>query len=175
MSILSISILATFGAVSNNLRSANFSQDQVTAYYLADEGIEYIHNYRDNNGIQNVAAISSGGSVAWLNGIAQSASDPCYGAGTACTVDVVNNTVTRCAGGASGCPYLKIDPGTDPTTDPTYGQYGYTNGWTPTPFRRAITITVVSTTEAVVKSIISWTTNGVSNTYTLSETLESWQ
>src|SRR5580704_9830149 len=86
MSILSLAILATFGAVSNNLRASNFAQDQVTAYYLADEGIEYIHNLRDENGIKNVQALAVGSSVPWLTGIAQVSGDPCFG-GAACVAD----------------------------------------------------------------------------------------
>ena len=166
MSILSIGILATFGAVSNNLRASNFAQDQVTAYYLADEGIEYIHNLRDENGIKNVQAIASGGSVPWLSGIAQVSGDPCFG-GVACVADSPLNTLTACVGGSSGCPYLLIDP--------VSGLYGYTSTWTHTPFQRVITVNVVSSTEAVVTVTVTWTTNSVSKSYSLSETLQSWE
>ena len=166
MSILSIGILATFGAVSNNLRVSNFTQDQVTAYYLADEGVEYIHNLRDENGIKNVQAIASGGSVAWLTGIAQVFGDPCFG-GVACAADSPLNTLTTCVGGASSCPFLRIDP--------TSGLYGYTSTWTLTPFQRVITVQVVSATEAVVTVTVTWTTNGVSKSYSLSETLRNWE
>jgi type II secretion system protein I len=166
MSILSIAILATFGAVSNNLRASNFAQDQVTAYYLADEGIEYIHNLRDTNGIANTQAISTGSSVLWLTGIAQSPGDPCFG-GAACAADSPLNTLTLCPGGASGCPYLRIDT--------TTGLYGYTPTWTLTPFQRVITVRVISANEAVVTSTVTWTTNSVTKTYGLSETLENWE
>src|SRR5271154_2355010 len=86
ISILSLSIIATFSAVSNNLKGINFSQDQITAYYLADEGIEFIRNRRDQNDLQNEHDVSIGaGSVNWLAGIASQPGDPCYS--TACTVD----------------------------------------------------------------------------------------
>jgi len=166
ISILSIAILASYTAVSNNLRSANFSQDQMVAYYLADEGIEYVRNVRDQNGIQNIHSLGGGGGgVPWLTGIAQIASDPCYN--KYCTVDSPLNAVSTCSGGASSCPYLRYDA--------TSGLYGYTGTWTLTQFQRSISITINSATEATLTSTVTWVTNGVTKSYVLTEILRAWQ
>ncbi len=167
ISILSIAILATFTAISNNLRSSNFSQDQTTAYFLADEGIEFVRNWRDTNGIANTHAYATGGNVLWLTGLAQASGDPCYGTGKFCTVDVSQNLVSTCSSDASSCPLLHRDT--------LSGLYGYTSSWSNTNFKRSISIVVNSATEVTVSSIITWTTNGVTKTYTLSEVLENWQ
>ena len=175
ISILSISILATFTAVSNNLRSSNFAEDQVVAYYLADEGIEYVRNVRDQNGIANIVAFGSGGApVSWLDGISQ------FCITTACAVDSPHPSpaqpIASCSGDASTCPYLLIDcPSITGSCVGRSGLYGYTAGWTPTQFKRSIKVNVTSATEAVVASTVSWVTNGVSKSYTLSDILRAWQ
>ena len=172
ISVLALSILATFSAVSNNVKGQNFAEDQVIAYYLADEGIEYIRNVRDQNGIANIAALGSGGSqVSWLNGIAGQASDPCY-PGKTCIVDSPLHTITSCNGGASTCPFLNINS--------TSGLYGYTSGspWVTTQFTRSITISPVNgslSTEAIVTCTVTWRTNGVTKNYVASEDITEWQ
>ena len=166
ISILSIAILASYTAVSNNLRSANFSQDQMVAYYLADEAIEYVRNIRDQNGIQNIHSISSGGaSVPWPTGFAQTASDPCYN--KYCTIDSPLNSIAACSGAASTCPYLRYDS--------TSGLYGYTGAWAQTQFQRSILVTVNSATEATVTVTVTWSTNGVAKSYVLTEIIRAWQ
>jgi len=165
ISILSLSLLATFSAISNNIKGANFSSDEVTAYYLADEGIEYVRNLRDQNAIGNIHAFGTGGTaVPWLSGIANSSSDPCFN--KVCVADSPNNTLASCSGAASTCPYLKTDPAT--------GLYGYTFSVT-TQFQRSITVTITSATEATVASTVTWTTNAVSKSYTVSEIMRAWQ
>src|SRR6202012_583859 len=143
ISILSLAILAAFSAVSNNIRGLSFSQDQTTAYYLADEGVEYIRNLRDQNDILNQYDVSIGsGSVNWLAGIAAAPGDPCYS--TACTVDSPLAQVAACASpAASSCPALYMQSST--------GLFGYTStsGWVQTQFTRGITVKVDSTNEAI--------------------------
>jgi prepilin-type N-terminal cleavage/methylation domain-containing protein len=166
ISILSIAILATFTAITNNFRSSNFSQDQVIAYYLADEGIEFVRNMRDNNGIKNIQLFGSGGTaVDWLSGIASVSGDPCYG--KSCIVDAPSNTISSCTSNTASCPVLRKDS--------TTGLYGYTASWTPTQFKRSVDVTVLNSTEAKVSVTVSWTTDGVSKNYVLSEMLKNWQ
>ncbi len=167
ISILSLSILAAFTAVSNNLKGTNFSQDQVEAYYLADEGIEFIRNLRDENGIKNIQAFgASTTQVSWLAGIADAPSDPCYGS-KVCIVDSPLKTLTACSGVAESCPFLRMDSAT--------GLFGYTGSWDVTGFRRSIVVSVVSPSEATISVTVSWTTNGIAKNYTESETIRAWQ
>ncbi len=182
ISILSLAILAAFTAISNNIRGSNFAEDQMMVYYLADEGIEYVRNWRDQNSLKNIQALSTGGMpVLWLTGLAQVPSDPCYGNnGKVCYIDSFLNTPSNppqsCSGSASTCPYLFNNIN---TSDSAFGLYGYTTSpsvsWKQTQFQRSISINVISPTEATVSVTVSWVTNGVSKNYAISETLEAWQ
>lgn len=166
ISILSIAILATFTAVQGSYRGTAFAEDQIVASYLGQEGIEFIRNLRDENGIKNIKAFETGGSVNWLTGIAQVASDPCY-PGKVCVIDSPLKTITSCSDEASSCPMLKYDSAS--------GLYGYTNGWTATKFRRSITITSLSATEIRVTVDVYWQGQGIAKTFTVSEILKNWQ
>lgn len=167
VSILSIAILATFSAVSHSMRASNFTEDQITAYYLADEALEYIRNRRDSNAIAHISAFATGGSVEWLSGIAQVASDPCF-PGKVCYIDVpvaTADAIKTCSSDATSCPSLLYDS--------TYGLYGYTSG-TATSYKRSITITPINNTEVSVTVLVSWTAQGISKYYRQTLVLRNW-
>jgi type II secretory pathway pseudopilin PulG len=54
ISILTIALTGPLAIVAQSLRASFYSRDQVTAYYLAQEAIEYIRNTRDNNSLQEI-------------------------------------------------------------------------------------------------------------------------
>lgn len=164
ISILSLSILATFTAVSNSMRATNFSEEQVIAYHLADEALEYIRNKRDTNGIQHVNNLGSGSTFPWMSGIANLSTDPCY-PGNVCYVDVPNNTMTRCTSNALSCPALLYNS--------NMGVYEYVTG-NATVYKRSVSIVLQSATEATVTVSVAWTAQGVSKTYTQTLVLRNW-
>lgn len=51
IAILIIAITGPLAIVAQSLRSSYFSRDQITAYYLAQEAIEYVRNTRDTFGL----------------------------------------------------------------------------------------------------------------------------
>ncbi len=160
ISILSIAILATFTAVSQSLKATNFSEDQIVAYHLADEALEYVRNKRDSNAIQHIIALGSGGTYGWLTGI----SDRCVT--TACYVDVPNNnTITACSGNTASCPALLYNS--------TTGLYQYTTGGT-TMYKRSVVLTMLNTTEASIVVTVSWTSQNISKSYTQTLVLKNW-
>ncbi|MEY4602266.1 MAG: hypothetical protein RL292_207 [Candidatus Parcubacteria bacterium] len=158
ISILSIAILATFTAVSQSMKATNFSEDQIIAYYLADEALEYLRNKRDSNAIQHIVALGAGSTYGWLTGI----SAPC---GTACYVDVPNNTITACASNAASCPTVLYDGAT--------GLYQYMSG-TGTVYKRSVAMTLINATEASFVVTVSWTAQNVSKNYTQTMVLKNW-
>src|SRR3989338_6292235 len=88
ISILSISITATFTAVQNGIQNSTIAKDQTTAFYLAQEAMEFIKNKRDENALNSI----SGGPNQWLTGMSNAGGDPCYfgGGGTSqktCRID----------------------------------------------------------------------------------------
>jgi prepilin-type N-terminal cleavage/methylation domain-containing protein len=165
ISILSLSILASFTAVSGSLKTSFISEDKITAYYLASEAVDFIRNTRDENGIRNIQALGSSGSVNWLSGIADSSSDPCYN--RACIVDSLFKTIQACSGSHITCPNIKRDG--------VNKLYGYVSSWGDTTFKRSVTITRISNNEARVDVIVSWQTQETSKSYTLSEIIRDWQ
>ena len=144
ISILSLSILGTFTAVQSGLSESIYAKDQVSAYYLAQEAMEFIENVRDNNGLANAYAVSSGGTaVYWLHGLAESPTDPCY-FGKTCTIDSSTRQINTCDGGAGNCPNLNQNT--------TTGLYDYINGgaWVASKFDREIQLQSVNANEIIV-------------------------
>jgi prepilin-type N-terminal cleavage/methylation domain-containing protein len=166
ISILSLSILASFTAVSNNLQTSFITEDKITAYYLASEAVDFIRNMRDENGIKNIQAIGVGSSVHWLSGFAQGFLDPCYN--KVCIIDSPFKTITACSGNSSTCPLIKQDPVTK--------LYGYSPFWQNTYFNRSITITSISPVQVRIDVLVSWLSqNNIVRNYTLSEIITDWQ
>ncbi|MEQ1561480.1 MAG: prepilin-type N-terminal cleavage/methylation domain-containing protein [Nitrospira sp.] len=167
ISILSIVIAGTFTAVVNGLQSSSYAKDQITAFWLAQEGMEFIKNVRDENALHSLA----GGTNTWLTGLSAVTTDPCWfgGSGTAqktCTIDSnigVVNGVATCAGGFGTCPVIREDPAT--------GLMGYNGGWNATSFRREIQFQSISATEVAVTIRMSWTNRARSRSFQITETL----
>ncbi len=165
ISILSLSILATFTAISANLKNAKYSEDKIVASFLASEAIEYVKNVRDENAIRNILGISTGNPINWLRDISASISDPCYN--RSCVIDTISNTITACSSDHNSCPFLRQH----------YTKiYGYDSGWTLTKYKRSVTVTSISSTEANVTVTMTWTApDGSAKNFTLSEIIRNWQ
>jgi type II secretory pathway pseudopilin PulG len=124
ISLLVIAIVAPMSLVSQSLASAYFARDQVTAYNLAQEGIEVIRSVRDGNILQNAV---NGTSNDLLNGIS---------ANQYLLVDATQNgtaALTSCSNplSAASCAPLQADP-----ANQLYGYCANCGGWTTTKFVR---------------------------------------
>ncbi|MCE9541610.1 prepilin-type N-terminal cleavage/methylation domain-containing protein [Candidatus Kaiserbacteria bacterium] len=173
VSLLTVSIVAPMSLVSQSLAAATYSRDQVTAYSLAQEGIESVRSIRDGNILEN-ALLSAGKSL--LDGIP---------IGTPFTIDaresIAANAIQTCSG---TCPQLQTDgtlygyaPGdrSNPARD-------VTNTWRNTNFTRTVTAvyagpsTVNSGQDAIRVSVtVSWRTpNGQTRSFTIYENMYRW-
>lgn len=167
ISILSLSIAATFTAVQNGIQNSTIAKDQTTAFYLAQEAMEYIKNTRDENALYSIQNPDTPRN--WLYGISASAGDPCY-FGKVCQIDSPLKTVASCGSAAitssppNLCGYINQDP--------TTSLYGYTVTWTPTRFKREVQLRqIVADTEVEVVISISWTNKAGTKYFQASETL----
>ncbi len=167
ISILSLSIAATFTAVQNGIRSSTYAKDQITAFYLAQEGMEFIRNVRDENALHAI----NGTPTDWLAGLATLSTDPCF-FGNTCRIDSfkgIHNPggVVRCAGVDPQDTCLKLNQNS------VSGLYGYTSGanWVTTNFRRSVIFSPFSADEVRVTIIIEWTTKGTDKSFTVTESL----
>lgn len=158
VAILSLSVLATFGAVTGGLQNSGLSKDRTVAFYLVQEGMEYIRNIRDENVLNNIG----GNARDWLYGLSSVGSDPCY-FGNTCMLDINSSSanLTRCSGGFGTCPNLNINS--------TTGAYGYDSSWTPSVYKREVQFTSINSSEIRVTIKISWTSRGTSNSVQLSQ------
>jgi prepilin-type N-terminal cleavage/methylation domain-containing protein len=159
--ILTIAILAAFAAVRTGVSTASLSKQQITAFYLAQEAVEQVRNIRDGNAL-NV------NSTSWLQGISANASDPCF-FGKTCYVDTLNSGgvyLQACTGDSSTCPNLSVSPA---------GAYGYLAGWTPTSFKRWVTLTSVNAHEVTLNVTVTWSRGVLTQTFAVSENLMDWQ
>lgn len=167
ISILSLAVTGPLLIAQKGIGSAVYARDQITAYYLAQEAVEYIRNVRDTNRITGAWWLSQFSSCQPYNSGTPSCStingtykiDARYsnftndgGTPTNYADDTVNaSAIAVCSG---TCGTLSFDSSTK-----LYG-YGSGSTWKTTPFTRTITIdNTASNKEALVTVTISWNTN----------------
>lgn len=150
VAILIMSLLGPFSIAQQSLKSAYYARDQVTAYYLAQEGIEFVRAVRDQNYLTGND---------WLVGIDTTCT------GVPCVVDYPNFTYAACPNGV--CPPLKVSN--------TGGLFNNESG-TVSPFTRQVMLTTSPTNPAlmIVSVTISWKSAGVSRIFTLQERIFNW-
>ena len=120
ISLLSIAIVAPMSLTSQSLVSAYFARDQVTAFNLAQEGLEAVRAFRDGQ----VLEISQSAAASGINLFGAIPVDQYF------TIDSretdLSQAMQTCP--PTGCPVLQTD-GT---------LYGYDPTWTPTFFKRVL-------------------------------------
>ena len=168
ISILLLAVSGSFAAAQSSLQSSNFVKNRVTAYYLAQEGIEYIRHLRDNNGLAIRRESSNPPIVtSWLENIISGSTPPCA---IACKIDAtLEAPPTVCGTGV--CPNLNLNT--------TTGQFQYsppnsTN--IDSGFKRTIKVVSIDLAKEVkVTSTVTWTQAGIQKTLNVSENLYNWQ
>ena len=152
ITVLLISLVGPLSIAAQSLRLAYYARDQVTAFYLAQEAVEYVRAQRDQNYLANAA---------WLTNLGD-----CVGA--SCVVDFPRFTHSAC-GVLSTCPPIYISNATklynqDATSGPA------------SPFTRVLSITPVagSVDEVIVQVRISWVSVGISRSFQVTEHLFNW-
>jgi len=93
IAILSVAVAAPLTVASRGLIAAVHAKNQITAFYLAQEAVEFIRNRRDE-------ATLSG--INWLSGITPASCRM----GNKCTIDVINNSFSACG---FSCSPLKFN------------------------------------------------------------------
>ncbi|MCX6731698.1 MAG: prepilin-type N-terminal cleavage/methylation domain-containing protein [Candidatus Parcubacteria bacterium] len=152
LTVLTMIIIGPLSLATKSIGASIFSQNQITASYLAQEAIEYILNIRDNNFLQNLN---------WLTGL-----DQCLGA-DGCYVDIPssNNNIVSCN---NACPKIKYDG-----SGGYY--YNYQTGQD-TIFTRTIKITKITDDEARIDVTVSWQEKfGGQKSFTLQRNIFNWK
>ena len=175
VTIVTLAVAGPLFTAGRAIVAAQISRQQLTASYLAQEGIEYLRAMRDN---EYLAAYQIGGTtistVAWTNFLSGS------GAGsvaqcrtTTCTLDPTRSMGTGsgfslepCSGGSCTPLYL---------TNGVYSQQSGIAGAVQTPFTRTIQAIDVSGTDERIVSTVSWSFHGIPYSVTVTDHLTSWQ
>lgn len=152
--ILSLAMTGVFSLTSLSIRSLSVSSNQVTAFFLASEAIEYIRNIRDNN----ILAVSG-----WLTDL-----DDCRVEinSNGCFIDVTAvppNDITGCG---PSCPKIQFNP-----VSHLYN-YIFDPANKETIFTRQVLISdIVPDVEVKVVVEMSWQQRTLTRTFTLEEHL----
>jgi Tfp pilus assembly protein PilV len=156
ISILLVSLVGPLSIAAKSLQSAYYSRDEITASYLAEEGLEYVRAVRDQNYLT--------GNADWLAGLDGTSGAPnCVNA--FCTVDYVHFKAAACAGTCTGTP-LVIDAA---------GLYNQQTGNTSI-YTRALNIHTIAgaPNEVDVEVTVSWQAGTIARSFIISEHLFSW-
>lgn len=164
IAILATAITATFSAVQSGLSNSIEARDQVTAFFLGQEAIEYVRNIRDANALLGVN---------WLRSLAELPSDACY-FGKVCIIDSAKSQSfpPQSCSGAGNCPSLRQDR---TTGSATYAMFGNDPSWTQSIYNREISFQQVSTNEVLMTVTMRWSKGNSSKSLTIRESVFNWQ
>ncbi|HEV8677653.1 MAG TPA: type II secretion system protein [Candidatus Paceibacterota bacterium] len=168
--ILATAVAGPLSIASRALNTSLVAKDQITAFFLAQDAVEYVRFVRDTNTLEGNDWLSgTGGATAGID------LTPCQGA-SGCYVDStmavsgVADTPTACDSG-SGCPVMYYDN--------TNSRFTYDTGGSnvsKTLFTRTILLNNISATEQQLTVTISWSDlGGVTRRVNVYENLFQWQ
>jgi prepilin-type N-terminal cleavage/methylation domain-containing protein len=158
--IASMAIAGASLAARGGIRAGGIAKEEVKAFYLAQEALEFLSNVRDSNEISTL----NGTPKDWLYGIASAASDPCY-PGKICTVDP-SDSVSPLSACSGICSNLRQHP--------SDYRMGYNPTWNTTQYRREITLERTSQSEAVVAIRVAWDHGGETREFRTKSMLTNW-
>lgn len=175
--ILVTAITGPLTIASKGLSSALIAKDQITAFYLAQDAVEYVRFIRDSNRLQGLSWLVA------LNGTSNSFITANGGGGClnvsgfGCYFDSTGNPTISGAYNLAACPDAVCAAATL-YYNSTGQQYTYdsTSPNVKTIFKRVITLTQPATDEAVVTVVVSWSdTANVTRNVTVHENIFNWQ
>jgi prepilin-type N-terminal cleavage/methylation domain-containing protein len=160
ITILLIVITGPLTLISNSARSTNFANDQVMAYFLAQEGLELTQAIRDDIMIPTFDTSYSGSpDAAWNEFIGGTGYSDCFttsGCGLDQETDLVGTVnVYSCSGSTNPCR-LHLN-----TIARQRSKYTHvSSGNTPTRYTRVITMDDNITGQVEVMSRVTWRSDG---------------
>jgi prepilin-type N-terminal cleavage/methylation domain-containing protein len=172
--ILSLSIVGPLTIASKGMQAALVAKDQTTAFFLAQDAVEYVRWVRDSNALYNSA--NPGSTVSWLAGLDGTANLHTNGGSSTgscvspnlCTIDAVKDAIAQCPSGT--CSAISYDT--------TNYYFTYSSG-TATIYNRSVQLVTPigsNNSEAQIIVKVSWQdTVGPAHTITVYENLYQWQ
>ncbi len=171
--ILTLAIAGPLAIAGKDIDTTLSSKDELTAYYLAQDAVEYVRFIRDTNTLSGQS---------WLAGL-NGTSNPHTNSGTtagacvsssgaaACTIDSLHDEAVSCPP-SGGCLPINYDSSTNG------GYFTYTTG-SPSIFTRSVSIISPvgsDSSEAMVTVTVTWLNAAkVKQTVQVEEDLFNWQ
>lgn len=151
ITVLMLAIAGPMSLASSGYASSLTSKNRVSAFYLAQDAMEYIRNVRDENIIANND---------WMLGF-----DSCFNS-NGCKVDTINDNISDCS---ANCQPLDFDP--------SQSFYEYSGSLEGSPFTRKVNMTQLTNPDEVSVSVeVSWyDRGGRSQNFKIKENLLNWQ
>lgn len=121
ITVLLLSITAPLHIASQALFASFYSRDEITAYYLAEEAIEYVKNARDTKFLSDVFD-SSGATIsddAWLDGLKEKCVADAFNDKAGCVIDATKSfmgdagAIKVCKISEGGCPKIHYNSTTN--------------------------------------------------------------
>ncbi|MDO8482855.1 MAG: prepilin-type N-terminal cleavage/methylation domain-containing protein [bacterium] len=171
IAILTLAMVAPLSLAQRGLNASIYARDQITAFYLAQEAIEFARNVRDTNNLGG----SSGG-AAWLSGL-----EECMNQACGMDVSLPGSVSDRTIACSSPTTDLQCQLVFNSTTG-IYGDFGLRPSgvpWRTTVFNRTLQITPVTVglpvnAEAGLVVTVSWRTGLITKSLTLNEKIFNW-
>lgn len=183
ISILTFAMAGPLFTADRAIVAAQTARDQLSAMYLAQEGIEYVRAMRDNT---YLATYHAGGTsvseTAWndfLTGLGPTSIARCVEPNL-CTYDPVGGgSVEQCAATDNTCTPLYLTGcvnGSDGLVCTPPNRYTQENvpGSVVSPFTRTIQAIPISANEEKIVSTVSWTFHGTPYAVSVSDHLTAW-
>ncbi len=177
VTILMLAVAGPIYAASRAIVAAQIARDQLTASYLAQEGIEYVRAMRDD---EYLAAYAAGGTAvsktAWTSFLADPLSDTATISGcetTTCTLDPFlpmgtgnGSALSPCS--SSACAPLYLANG-------VYTEQSGISGAVKTPFTRTVRAFAVASYGERIVSTVYWSFHGSPYWIVVTDYLTPWQ
>ncbi len=169
--ILASSIVGPLSIASRSLNNALVAKDQITAFFVAQDAVEYVRYVRDTNRLLGADwLLGTGGTGAGIDlSTSCSTAQGCYLDTTAAVVGA-GDVPTACDP-TNGCPLLNYDLANSRFT---YASVASTI--TRSLFTRKITLTAITATEQQLVVTVSWKdVGGTTRSVTVNENIFAWQ
>lgn len=164
ITVLLVAVVAPMSLAQDGVRAAKLAQDQIVAFYLAQEGVEVVRNMRDENRLAGATQLAGPLSSCIV--------DPDNSLDVGCTIDATQISggtfdVDACPSG--GCPPIRKDD----------ERYTYRSGgsYIDTKYTREIRVWYTEspdTKDATVEVIVTWPFITSTRTYSLRANLLDW-
>jgi prepilin-type N-terminal cleavage/methylation domain-containing protein len=162
VTILVIASLGPIAIAAQGISSATAAKDQITAYYLAQEGIEYVRYVRDSNAIRvgklgEEMSTNPNDSTYWLDGLTScEGANGCYFSSPL----LLESNPPEASSCSTTCPNLYVNN----------GYYVVGSSGTRTSFRRTMKIFDGDyENQKIVEVTMNWTTKNVPKNFVLRE------